>query len=70
MFGVALLQTLQRLYPEDFKISRPLWLTRLWGSEFLNKALEEEMTLGEIMNAVEESKTSYLSLKEKYRLYP
>jgi uncharacterized protein YbbC (DUF1343 family) len=69
-FGVALLQTLQNLYPDAFQISRPIWLARLWGSESLMHALEDDLSLEAVMNAVAVSKAPYLNLKEKYSLYP
>ncbi len=68
-FGVALLNTLNYLYPEDFQVSRPEWLNRLWGNESLNDALKMNVPTKDIMQAVQNDVDAFSTLKEKYSLY-
>ncbi|BFN36617.1 exo-beta-N-acetylmuramidase NamZ domain-containing protein [Fidelibacter multiformis] len=68
-FGVTLLNTLNKLYPDDFEISRPEWANRLWGEESLNQAMTGDLSMENLMMAVRQDVEDFLPLKEKYSLY-
>ncbi|MCD6235147.1 MAG: DUF1343 domain-containing protein [Candidatus Marinimicrobia bacterium] len=68
-FGITLLRTLNKLYPEAFEISRPEWANRLWGQESLNQAMKGELSFENLMMRVRQDVEDFLPLKEKYSLY-
>jgi uncharacterized protein YbbC (DUF1343 family) len=68
-FGVILLNTLNKLYPDDFEISRPEWANRLWGQESLNQVMTGDLSMENLMMAVRQDVEDFLPLKEKYSLY-
>ncbi|MDD5581646.1 MAG: DUF1343 domain-containing protein [Candidatus Marinimicrobia bacterium] len=68
-FGVVLLKTLRDLYPDNFQVTRPEWLHRLWGNESLFSALEKTISFDALLDSVQKDETSFREFKKKYTLY-
>ncbi|MCF7832569.1 MAG: DUF1343 domain-containing protein [Candidatus Marinimicrobia bacterium] len=68
-FGVHLINVLQKLYPEDFLISRPDFLGNLWGNDTARIMFSEKKSAFEIIESYKEELNNFIGLRDKYILY-
>lgn len=67
-FGIALLCTLQKLYPSQFKINIPR-MNRLIGDEAITQMILDGKEFYSIINYYESELNDFKQLREKYLLY-
>ncbi len=67
-FGLALISTLKKLYPEKFKINVSR-MNRLTGNDEITKMLDSAVDYTEIINKFQSELTNFKQIRKKYLLY-
>lgn len=67
-FGVILIHTIHKLYPEDFEFRRN-WLDRLFGRTYLKEMISENSNPEEIIGTWSDDINNFRVLRKKYLLY-
>ncbi|MEA3500894.1 MAG: DUF1343 domain-containing protein [Candidatus Marinimicrobia bacterium] len=68
-FGVNLIILLRDLYPDDFSVSRPNWIDKLWGDDSFRKMYNNNRSANEIINAYGIKLKKFINLRKKYLFY-
>jgi uncharacterized protein YbbC (DUF1343 family) len=68
-FGVHLIDVLMDLYPDDFVISRPQWMNKLWGNTKANEMFEANAPAEDIIKTYEQDVAAFEKLSKKYLMY-
>ncbi|MFA6619279.1 MAG: DUF1343 domain-containing protein [Candidatus Neomarinimicrobiota bacterium] len=68
-FGMHLIEVLLELYPDDFKISRPEWMHKLWGNRLAYEMFMQGDSANDIIKTYENELTQFKNIREKYLLY-
>jgi len=67
--GVHLVSALKKLYPDDFKISREIWMSKLWGNTNAYEMFEAGKPAEEIIKTYEQELKQFIRIREEYLLY-
>jgi uncharacterized protein YbbC (DUF1343 family) len=57
------------LYPDDFVISRPQWMNKLWGNTKANEMFEANAPAEDIIKTYEQDVAAFEKLSKKYLMY-
>ncbi|MEA3392383.1 MAG: DUF1343 domain-containing protein [Candidatus Marinimicrobia bacterium] len=68
-FGVHLIDVLLQLYPQDFVITRPIWMNKLWGNRDAFEMFTEHKTAEDIIKTYEQELKQFIRIREEYLLY-
>lgn len=68
-FGMHLIEVLLELYPDDFKISRPEWMNKLWGNRQAYDMFMQGKSANDIIKTYENELAQFERIREKYLLY-
>ncbi len=68
-FGVHLIITLRDFYPTDFKISREVWMNKLWGDDSFNKLYNNNKSAYEIIDSYKKELKEFIDLRNNYLFY-
>ena len=68
-FGVHLIDVLNQLYPQDFVITRPIWMNKLWGNTKAYDMFIEGDSAEDIISTYKHELLQYEKFREKYLLY-
>jgi len=69
-FGVNLLVTLKKLYPEQFKWRSSMAIDRLWGDDRLRKLIDAGASAEEIIATYQKELAHFKATAARYLLYP
>jgi len=68
-FGVHLIDVLGQLYPQDFVITRPIWMNKLWGNRDAFEMFSEHKSAEDIIKTYEQELNQFNRIREEYLLY-
>ncbi len=68
-FGIHLIDVLLELYPKDFKITRQIWMNKLWGNRQAYEMFTKGSSAEDIIETYKDEISSYLKLRENYLIY-
>jgi uncharacterized protein YbbC (DUF1343 family) len=68
-FGIRLLYSLHKLYPEKFKFNSNNYIDLLFGDSYLREMILDENTPNEIISRWKVDLTQFKKLRQKYLLY-
>lgn len=68
-FGVHLIDALIELYPNDFVITRPYWMNKLWGNRDAYEMFTSNEPAEKIIKTYEREVAKYVEIREEYLLY-
>lgn len=68
-FGVHLIDVLMELYPDDFVISRPQWMHKLWGNTKAYEMFMDNRSAEDIIKTYEQETATFVEIRQKYLLY-
>ena len=68
-FGVHLIDVLNQLYPDKFVITRPVWMSKLWGNRDAFEMFSDHNPAKEIIKTYKPELAQFTRIREKYLLY-
>lgn len=68
-FGINLIEVLLELYPDNFKISRPYWMDKLWGNRQAYEMFTNGSSASDIIKTYEHELARFEKFRTKYLLY-
>jgi uncharacterized protein YbbC (DUF1343 family) len=68
-FGVHLIDVLHQLYPQDFVITRPIWMNKLWGNRDAFEMFTQHKTAKDIIKTYKQELNQFIRIREEYLLY-
>ena len=70
MLGVALLQSVHRVHPQEFKVAKSGFLNKLYGSDQLINGIFSDVSINDFVLTWDEETAEFNNMITPFRLYP